>query len=206
MLDTQADIEGVKALFEQYMQRFDLVPVMPEREEIRHWFVSGRGEGEVLGGPGQLKRREKQVTWTYVVEAEPSHTHKITDFFSMHYLPSSLLHPPKPEYHTLQAAYLYYYATDAPEAGVTDRICELLGDALIVAQQAGFDVVNAITVMDSVPVLADLKYNWCTAPLAGMDSVGWKRRRSCDAIVVIRSLRGEFLLHCGACELEYNDL
>ncbi|KAJ7063841.1 acyl-CoA N-acyltransferase [Mycena amicta] len=182
MLDTQADIDGVKTLFEQYMQRFDLVPVMPEREEIRHWFVSGRGEGEVLGGPGQLKRREKQVTWTYVVE-NPA-THKITDFFSLYYLPSSLLHPPKPEYHTLEAAYLYYYATDAPEAGVTDRIRELLGDALIVAQQAGFDVVNAMTVMDSVPALADLKfgkgdgllnfylYNWRTAPLAGMDSVG----------------------------------
>ena len=33
----------------------------------------------------------------------------------------------------------------------------LIGDALIVANDASFDVFNALTLMDNVPVLHDLK-------------------------------------------------
>lgn len=58
------DVEGVHALFERYMARFDMVPQMSV-EEVRHQFVSGRGVGEV---DGETKRRERQVVWTYVVE------------------------------------------------------------------------------------------------------------------------------------------
>jgi len=59
-----------------------------------------------------------------------------------------------------------------------------VGDALIIAAQAQFDVFNALTLMDNAQFLEDLKfgpgdgflnfylYNWRTAPLAGLDPKG----------------------------------
>lgn len=64
----------------------------------------------------------------------------------------------------LDAAYLYYYATEtalepkAEESGALRRRLEdLIKDALIVADRAKFDVVNALTLMDNVPLLEPLK-------------------------------------------------
>lgn len=81
------------------------------------------------------------------------------------------------------------------------RLENLVGDALIIADQCKFDVFNALTLMDNVPVLKDLKvcaspirqlfvtndhglqfgagdgllnfylYNWRTAPMAGVNEV-----------------------------------
>ena len=135
-----------------------------------------------------------------------SDTGKITDFFSFYSLPSTVIN--NSTYPILEAAYLYYYATDADlqtgdnqEEGVKQRLMSLIGDALIIANEAKFDVFNALTLMDNVPVLEDLKvfifwfyttakilfscqfgvgdgflnfylYNWRTAKLAGMSSEG----------------------------------
>ena len=67
-------------------------------------------------------------------------------------------------YPILEAAYLYYYATDVglqtgdnQEEGVKQRLMSLIGDALIIANEAKFDVFNALTLMDNVPFLEDLK-------------------------------------------------
>jgi len=64
----------------------------------------------------------------------------------------------------LDAAYLYYYATEtafepqAEESGALKRRLEnLIKDALIVADQAKFDVFNTLTLMDTVPLLEPLK-------------------------------------------------
>jgi hypothetical protein len=64
----------------------------------------------------------------------------------------------------LDAAYLYYYATEtafepqAEESGALKRRLEdLIKDALIIADQAKFDVFNALTLMDNVPSLEQLK-------------------------------------------------
>jgi glycylpeptide N-tetradecanoyltransferase len=101
---------------------------------------------------------------------------------------------------------LYYYATDvAFEDGADDdgrlknRLQTLIGDALVIANQAKLDVFNALTLMDNVPILKDLKvceerplrseltqlqfgvgdgflnfylYNWRTAKLAGIEADG----------------------------------
>ncbi|KIY43592.1 N-myristoyl transferase [Fistulina hepatica ATCC 64428] len=175
------DVPQVIQLFSKYMRRFDMLPIMTT-EEARHNFLSGRGTGESVDG-----RRERQVTWTYVVE-DPQ-TDKITDFFSFYSLPSSIIGNEK--HAVLYAAYLYYYATDTaftPDAeasgALKTRLRGLIGDALIVANNAKFDVFNALTLMDNVPILADLKfgqgdgllnfylYNWRTAPLAAMNTEG----------------------------------
>lgn len=64
----------------------------------------------------------------------------------------------------LNAAYLYYYATEiAFEEGAEQngklkrRLEDLIGDALIVADQAKFDVFNGLSLMDNVQFLQDLR-------------------------------------------------
>jgi glycylpeptide N-tetradecanoyltransferase len=68
------------------------------------------------------------------------------------------------KHNLLTAAYLFYYATDVGlQEGSDDngllarRLRELLGDAIIVAHQAGFDVFNALTLMDNMKFISDLK-------------------------------------------------
>ncbi|KAJ6507349.1 N-myristoyl transferase [Mycena vitilis] len=180
----EGDLVPVAVLFTKYMRRFDMVPVM-SLDDVRHQLLSGQGTGNI--GDGGEGRRVGQVTWTYVVE-NPE-THKITDFFSMYSLPSSILHNPK--HRVLEAAYLYYYAVDvafedgADEDGrLKERLQTVIGDALVIATQAGFDVFNALTLLDNVPILKDLKfgpgdgflnfylYNWRTAKLAGVEDEG----------------------------------
>jgi len=154
-------------------------------EEVKHHFLSGRGAGSTTKDSWK-DPREGQVVWAYVVE-NPK-THKITDFVSFYSLPSTVISHPK--YNVVNAAYLYYYATDvaleegADESGrLRKRLEDLIGDALIIADQAHFDVFNALSLMDNVPFLHDLKFgqgdgllnfylfNWRTSPLAGITSV-----------------------------------
>lgn len=67
----------------------------------------------------------------------------------------------------LDAAYLYYYATEtafepqAEDSGALKcRLEDLIKDALIVADRAKFDVFNALTLMDNVPLLEPLKVRY----------------------------------------------
>ncbi|KAK0552946.1 glycylpeptide N-tetradecanoyltransferase [Tilletia horrida] len=100
---TEADLPSVGRLLRRYLRRYDLAPRFTD-EEIRHILLSGRGSGEV-------KERAGQVTWTYVVEDPEGH---ITDLVSFYSLPSTVLAQgsSRPE-SILNAAYLFYYATDA---------------------------------------------------------------------------------------------
>ncbi|KAK7467241.1 glycylpeptide N-tetradecanoyltransferase [Stygiomarasmius scandens] len=180
----EKDAEQVAALYSKFMERYDMIPLMTV-EEVKHQFTSGKGTGKIGdAGPG---RREGQVTWAYVVE-DPE-THKITDFFSFYSLPSTIIN--HPTHSVLEAAYLYYYASDvafepnADEDGsLKKRLQVLVGDALIVANRAKFDVFNGLTMMDNILFLQDLRfgrgdgilnfylYNWRTAKLAGMNAEG----------------------------------
>ncbi len=92
-------------------------------------------------------------------------THQITDFFSFYCLPSTVIGNQK--HPVLEAAYLYYYATSvafdpkAEEDGrLKHRLQELIADALVIARQAKFDVFNALTLMDNVSILQDLKVSF----------------------------------------------
>lgn len=89
------DIPAVGKLMRRYMKRFDMAARFSD-DEVEHLLLSGKaGEGR------------KQVTWTYVVE----NNGKITDMISFYSLPSSILDSDK--HQILEAAYLFYYATDA---------------------------------------------------------------------------------------------
>ncbi|KZT26399.1 N-myristoyl transferase [Neolentinus lepideus HHB14362 ss-1] len=180
---TEGDLAQVANLYERYMKRFDMIPLM-SLEEIRHHFLSGLGKGDMVKG-----RRDGQVVWSYVVE-DPS-SHKITDFFTFYSLPSTIINNPK--HSLLEAAYLFYYASETafsgeseeePDNNLKKRLTDLISDALVVANEASFDVFNALTLMDNVPFLNDLKfgagdgmlnfylYNWRAPPLAGMKAIG----------------------------------
>ncbi|GJJ12605.1 hypothetical protein Clacol_006848 [Clathrus columnatus] len=179
----EKDLRQVLELFTKYMQRFRLIPVW-SLEETKHYLLSGRGKGENPSSAFK-GRREGQVTWTYVVE-NPQ-TKRITDFFSFYTLPSTIIGNSK--HGVLEAAYLFYYATDvaflpnAEEDGrLKARLLELMQDALVIADQAKFDVFNLLTLMDNPTFLQELKcapgngllnfylYNWRTAPLAGIEA------------------------------------
>jgi len=176
----EKDVAAVEKLFNEYMKRFKMTPHY-STDEVRHNLLSGRGEGEV-GEDGTPGRRRRQVVWTYVVE-DPI-TREITDFFSFYSLPSTIMKSTK--HSLLEAAYTFYYASDvafrqnADASGeLQKRLTQLLGDMLIIANNAKFDVVNAMTLMDNNYVLQDLKfgpgdgylnfylYNWTTKPLEG---------------------------------------
>lgn len=58
----EKDIPAIHALWHQFMAYFDMVPDVTE-EEVQHYLLSGRGEGELKN-----RRREGQVVWSYVVE------------------------------------------------------------------------------------------------------------------------------------------
>lgn len=151
---TEDDVPAVTELFTRYMSRYDMSPMMTA-EDLKHHFLSGLGTGE----KNDIGRREGQVLWTYVVENPESH--KITDFFTFYSLPSTIINNPKHD--LLEAAYLYYYASDvafqdgADSGALRTRLSELIKDALIIADQAKFDVFNALTLMDNVDFLDDLK-------------------------------------------------
>ena len=70
----------------------------------------------------------------------------------------------QPKHNVLYAAYLYYYATDiAFQPGADDdgrlkrRLDDLIGDALVIASEAKFDVFNCLTLMDNPIFLSSLK-------------------------------------------------
>ncbi|GAA5990097.1 hypothetical protein JCM11641_007066 [Rhodosporidiobolus odoratus] len=192
------DLKACARLLRAYLARFDMAPLLSNKE-VEHALWAGRGR-DVKGS----KEREGQVVWTYVVE-DPE-THAITSLFSLYSLPSTAVkHSPTPQQKTnVNAAYLYYYATSAAPScsdlgdgstatlvknwkdetkeervRVAESLKGLMGDALVVAQKLGFDVLNALTLQDNSLFLEDLKfgkgdgflhfylYNYATKPILG---------------------------------------
>lgn len=114
----QKDITAVGKLLRRFVRKYDMAPRFTDRE-VAHLFLSGRGED---------KDEKDRVVWAYVVEVSlcakrlcscrlanfcdcaQNDEGKITDMFSFYSLPSTILDNSKHE--TLNAAYLFYYATD----------------------------------------------------------------------------------------------
>ena len=96
---------------------------------------------------------------------------KVTDLISFYHLPSAILNKDE----TLHAAYSYYnVATSMP-------LIDLMKDALILANQTGSDVFNALNLMENDSFLEELKfgkgdgnlqyyiYNWACASMGPSD-------------------------------------
>ncbi len=89
------------------------------------------------------------MIYSYVVEKNK----KITDFFSFYSLPSSILK--HPVHKTLRAAYSYY------NVAKTVSLVELINDALVVANNEGFDVFNALDILDNKNFLEVKNFLFC---------------------------------------------
>lgn len=83
------DIKGVLEIYERYMKRFNLTPVVSE-DEMRHHMLSGKGTGKPKNG-----RRQAQVVWAYVVEVRPDVSRPVLALIS------SLVEPGDESYHRL---------------------------------------------------------------------------------------------------------
>lgn len=117
------DSNAVLNLLKRYLDRTDMAQVFT-KAEVEHWFMHDEKLSDDL-----------RIVWTYVVE-DPK-TKRITDFFSFYRLASTVIADKKDR--IVNAAYLYYYATEAawdPEKdALKKRLNILIKDALIVAKQ-----------------------------------------------------------------------
>lgn len=144
---TSDDVPKAHKLLADYLTRFDLVPLFTE-EEFRHWF---------LPQPG--------IVDSFIVE----NNGEVTDMVSFYTLPSTVMH--HPVHRTLKAAYSFY------NVSMRTPWVELMQDALISAKNAGFDVFNALDLMENKSFLEPLKfgigdgnlqyylYNWRCPPI-----------------------------------------
>ena len=181
------DVPQVTDLLHRYLQRMRFAQEFSE-EEVRHWLLDKTNK----------ERNLERVVFSYVVETD----NKITDFVSFYRLESTVIHNKKHE--TVRAAYLYYYGTEAaftspPTANgdakakapqqadnslLKKRLNQLMHDALILAKNAGFDVFNALTLLDN-PLFLNQQlfgagdgnlhyylYNYRMKPIAGGVPIG----------------------------------
>ncbi|CAG0912402.1 unnamed protein product [Notodromas monacha] len=124
-----ADIAPARKLLQEYLKKFDLSPTYDENE-FRHWFMP-----------------RTDIINSFVVENDKG---EITDFVSFYTLPSTVMH--HPTYNSLKAAYSFYnVSTVTPWP-------DLMQDALITAKKLGFDVFNALDLMDNEAFLEKLKF------------------------------------------------
>ncbi|CAG2171385.1 unnamed protein product [Oppiella nova] len=131
------DIKKVQKLLNAYLNRFDLSPVL-DYEEMVHWFTP-----------------KENVIDSFVVERPVAEGKKgeteIIGFASFYTLPSTVMH--HPTYKSIRAAYAFY------SVGSEDvSLHDLMQDVLIVAKNAGYDVFNALDLMDNKEFLEKLKF------------------------------------------------
>ncbi|XP_038653883.1 glycylpeptide N-tetradecanoyltransferase 2 isoform X2 [Scyliorhinus canicula] len=125
----QKDVKRVQELLFNYLKQFELAPVMSE-EEVIHWLLP-----------------RENIIDTYVVEGSDG---ELTDFVSFYTLPSTVMH--HPIHKNLKAAYSFYNVhTETP-------LIDLMNDALIIAKSKGFDVLNALDLMENKTFLEKLKF------------------------------------------------
>lgn len=123
------DCDKVCKLLNEYLMKFDLAPIFSE-EEFKHWFIPQVG-----------------IIDSYVIEDENG---SITDFISYYTLPSTVVY--HPIHKSLKAAYSFYnVSTKTPWV-------DLMNDALIMAKNTGFDVFNALDLMENKEFLEPLKF------------------------------------------------
>jgi len=147
------DCAEASVLLTTYLKKFQLCQSF-EGEDFKHWFIP-----------------RKDVVYTYVVEDPTSH--KLTDMVSFYSLPSTVIG--HKEHKLLKAAYSFYNVSTKTPWDV------LMTDALVLAKSLGYDVFNALNVMENEAFLKPLKfgigdgqlqyylYNWRCPEMAPKD-------------------------------------
>ncbi|EYC28441.1 hypothetical protein Y032_0007g3225 [Ancylostoma ceylanicum] len=122
------DISSAWKLLSEYLKQFSLAPVFTKKE-FEHIFTP-----------------IDDVVYTYVVETGG----KVTDMLSFYSLPSSVMH--HPVHKSIRAVYSFY------NVATTIPFKQLMNDALILAHKLGFDVFNALDLMQNASILEELKF------------------------------------------------
>lgn len=126
----EADIPKAHKILCEFFLRFDLAPIFSE-EEFKHWFLPRDG-----------------IVYTFVVEDQQSGA--LTDMVSYYTLPSTVMNH---EVHkSIKAAYSFY------NVSFKTKWVDLMQDALITAKNEGFDVFNALDLMENKEFLGPLKF------------------------------------------------
>ncbi|KAK6037680.1 Myristoyl-CoA:protein N-myristoyltransferase domain protein [Cooperia oncophora] len=122
------DVSSAWKLLSEYLKQFSLAPVFTKKE-FEHVFTP-----------------IEDVVYTYVVETGG----KVTDMLSFYSLPSSVMQ--HPVHKSIRAVYSFY------NVATTVSFKQLMNDALIIAHKLGFDVFNALDLMQNASILEDLKF------------------------------------------------
>uniref|UniRef100_A0A0N5ABN5 Glycylpeptide N-tetradecanoyltransferase n=1 Tax=Syphacia muris TaxID=451379 RepID=A0A0N5ABN5_9BILA len=125
----ESHILSAHALLSKYLTKFKLCPVF-SLEEFGHFFLP-----------------RDDVVYTYVITNADG---VVTDLISFYSLSSTVMH--HPHYKRIRAAYAFYNVATSVE------LKHLMNDALILANKAGFDVFNALDLMDNSDFLEELKF------------------------------------------------
>lgn len=122
------DVPEVTELLAAKLAQYKLAPVFTE-SDVGHLLLPVEG-----------------VVECYVKETDG----KITDMFSYYNLPSTVLY--NSEHSSLKAAYSYYNVAN------TVSLYDLFREALVVARDQGYDVYNALDLMENEEIFGDLKF------------------------------------------------
>lgn len=124
----ERDVPQAHMLLSKYLVKFKLSPVFSQ-EEFQHWFLP-----------------RTQIIDTYIVERNGV----ITDLISFYTLPSTVVN--NQLHKSIKAAYAFY------NVATSMSLQDLMQDALILAKNDGFDVFNALDLMDNKQFLEHLKF------------------------------------------------
>jgi glycylpeptide N-tetradecanoyltransferase len=150
---TSDHVDGVHKLLTTYLSNNFKLHINFTTEDIAHWVLP----------------RDKVINSYVLLNGERT----VTDMVSFYHLPSTILGTEE----TLNAAYSYY------NVATSMSLEDLMRDALILANQTGSDVFNALNLMENEKVLEELKfgkgdgnlqyyvYNW-SAPSMKSNEVG----------------------------------
>lgn len=127
---TPKQVNSARDLVEQYLSKFKLYFSF-SLEEFSHWFLP-----------------RKNVVYCYIIKNEKG---AVTDLISFYELPSTIIKHEK--YKTLRAAYSFY------NVATSVTLESLMQNALILAKQEGFDVFNALDLMDNETFFKQLKFH-----------------------------------------------
>ncbi len=148
---------SARALLMSYLEKHTKFHPCFSLSEFEHWFLP---RDQVISTYVRISSSEK---------ASGSVPSSVTDMVSFYSLPSTVIHESK--HQSLRAAYSFY------NVATRCTFKELMHDALVLAKRAGFDVFNALHLMENRTIFEELKfapgdgelhyylYNWRTSVL-----------------------------------------
>lgn len=130
---TEADLPTVLELLKKQLHEHSAVCPDFDLAELKHWL---------------LTPEKDQIVFAFVKE-DPK-TNIVTDFVSFYHISSTVLQNVR--HNNLRAAYAYYYAATSID------LVKLMNECVVRAKELGFDVFNALNIMQNSKFIEPLKF------------------------------------------------